>query len=122
VTVVARHILVALTDPVGGADETFNHWYDEIHLPEVLAVPRFVAAHRYRLAETVTGDGLPRYLAVYEIEADDASAAIAALKSATPAMDMGDSLDPSSTIACLYTSIGPSRTEASRTLQGSSHE
>lgn len=29
-----RHILLALTNPVPGQEDTFNDWYDAYHVPE----------------------------------------------------------------------------------------
>jgi hypothetical protein len=53
----------------------FNRWYDESHLRELLQVPGVVAATRYELdeAQMMPGeDGFGRrFLAVYEIEAED---------------------------------------------------
>ncbi|TDC71822.1 hypothetical protein E1200_01020 [Actinomadura sp. GC306] len=45
--------------------DEFNRWYDEVHLPELLALDGVVAARRY--APTEEGDP---YLAVYELEGD----------------------------------------------------
>jgi hypothetical protein len=58
--------------PDGVADEEFNEWYDA-HLPEILSIPGFVSAQRYRLEPVVVDAAEPasyRYLAVYEIEGD----------------------------------------------------
>jgi Domain of unknown function (DUF4286) len=44
-----------------------NAWYDEEHVPERLACPGFLSAHRYRLAEG-SSPGQSRYLAIYELE------------------------------------------------------
>jgi hypothetical protein len=53
----------------------FNRWYDEIHLREVLQVPGVVAATRFELDEDQMmpgDDGFGRrFLAAYEIEAED---------------------------------------------------
>lgn len=58
--------------PDSVTDEEFNEWYDA-HLPEILSIPGFVSARRYRL-EPVVRDGTEpttyRYLALYEIEGD----------------------------------------------------
>jgi hypothetical protein len=55
--------------------EAFNRWYDEVHLREVLSVPGVVAATRYELDEDQMMPGEDgfgrRFLAVYEIEAED---------------------------------------------------
>ncbi len=33
-----------LTNPIDGEEDTFNKWYDEVHVPDVLDVPGVVAA------------------------------------------------------------------------------
>lgn len=45
--------------------EAFNRWYDEVHVPEILACPGWIANARYECV-----DGEPRYLAVYDLEDD----------------------------------------------------
>jgi hypothetical protein len=41
----------------------FNQWYDNEHVPELVALPGFVSAQRYRLlSDSCT------YLALYELE------------------------------------------------------
>jgi hypothetical protein len=71
------HIMVVLANAAPGRDDEYNSWYNESHIPEVLAVPGFVAARRYRLSDA-QGVGMPepthRYLVVFEIEGDAASA------------------------------------------------
>ncbi|WP_204079700.1 DUF4286 family protein [Mycobacterium riyadhense] len=47
-------------------DQEYNTWYDEVHIPELVALDGFVSARRLR---PVDGDG--SYVALYEIEADD---------------------------------------------------
>jgi hypothetical protein len=53
-------------------EDEFNAWYDA-HLAEILSIPGFVSAQRYRLEPVVVDAGEPvtyRYLSVYEIEGD----------------------------------------------------
>ena len=70
----AKGIMVVQTGPVSAEREAeYNDWYSGTHTPEVLALPGFVAARRYKLAG---GDGPPSYLAIYEIEADDLTAPV----------------------------------------------
>ena len=58
--------------PEAVTDEEFCEWYDA-HLPEILSIPGFVSAQRFRL-EPVVADAVEptsyRYLALYEIEGD----------------------------------------------------
>ncbi|WP_067460977.1 DUF4286 family protein [Actinomadura macra] len=55
----------------------FNRFYDETHIPEVLArYPGFLAAHRYALqVPDPRGDFGGAYLAAYEVESEQAATA-----------------------------------------------
>lgn len=50
-------------------EQEYNTWYDEVHLPELVALDGFVSARRLR---PVDGNG--PYVALYEIEGDDLQA------------------------------------------------
>ena len=61
--------LVFSKPPEAVSDEEYNSWYD-FHLSEILVVPGFVSARRYRL-QTVKGEWTPSghsYLSAYELE------------------------------------------------------
>ena len=69
-----KAIMAVWSDPSDpDRDGEFNQWYDSTHVPDVLKVPGFKAATRYRVAGTQFGDvDTPgRYLALYEVEVDD---------------------------------------------------
>jgi hypothetical protein len=60
--------LVFSKPPDGVSDAEFNQWYD-LHVGEILAVPGFSAARRYRV-ETIRGGWAPRghrHLSAYEL-------------------------------------------------------
>ncbi len=60
--------------PEGVSDEEFNRWYDA-HLDEILSVPGWEAATRYRLDPVVADEDVRyRYLTIYEVEGDPAEA------------------------------------------------
>jgi hypothetical protein len=82
-----RGVFVVRTRPTDWHDEDFNRWYDEVHVPEVLLVPGFVSARRFRSAD---GD----YLAVYELEADDLDAVIADFRAQERTPPVGMQMDP----------------------------
>ncbi|MDN5893707.1 MAG: hypothetical protein L0H93_06735 [Nocardioides sp.] len=69
-------VLLAHTAPASpDVVEEFNRWYDEVHVPEVIAkVPGVVAARRFVLAadQLLPEEALPDrgYLAIYEIEGE----------------------------------------------------
>lgn len=53
--------------------DEFHKWYDEVHLPEVLANPGFVSAQRIAFRPTEFAKGtapVQRFGVIYEIEGD----------------------------------------------------
>jgi len=97
---VKRHSFLVFTSPVDGMDDEFNQWYDDQHLADVLDIPGFVSARRYRLVEPKhQADELMRwqYMAIYEIECDDISLALDEIRkrAGTTAMPISDALDKS---------------------------
>jgi hypothetical protein len=62
-----RGIFLVYTDIDPMHEDEFNAWYNTEHLPELLSLPGFLDAARY-----VAYKGVPRYLAVYELESAEA--------------------------------------------------
>ncbi|MET9388313.1 hypothetical protein ABZY09_46955 [Streptomyces sp. NPDC002928] len=90
-----REVLLALTNPVEGKDKEFQDWYWGTHIPEILALPGFVAVRRLRAADTST-DGIPyRYATIYEVEG---SAEEARMRLFTSGLGSSDTLDISSIV------------------------
>jgi hypothetical protein len=90
----ARSLCLAWTDPVSPeVDVEFDHWYENVHLPEVRqAVPSISHVSRYRMAEPngaiTSARPQHRYLAVYEMDSEDIAGAEAALQSAISGGDI----------------------------------
>ncbi len=103
----ARYTFVVFTRPIDGGEEAFNDWYDNQHIPDVLAVPGFQSARRLHTVDGLTD--APRYLALYELETDDPAAALAELsaRAGTALMPMSEALDPESIDAVLYEALSP---------------
>ena len=79
----AKYTFIVLTNPVEGKESEYNDWYDRQHIPDVLNVPGFVSAQRFRLADTQMsrdGDRAHKYLAIYEIETDDLAGTLKELR------------------------------------------
>lgn len=63
-----RSLMIVESRPASTEDEAAYHdWYDNTHIPELLAVPAVLSASRYR---SVDGD---TFLAVYEADGDVAT-------------------------------------------------
>jgi hypothetical protein len=86
-----RYKFVVLTNAVEGHEAEFNDWYSNTHLADVVAIPGFVSADRFELAEFQRT--LPQ-LAIYEIETDDLKWVTEELgrRSGTPAMVISDAM------------------------------
>jgi hypothetical protein len=104
-----KYTYVVLTRPVAGKENEYNDWYDNRHLADVVAVPGFTGAKRYRAASEVSGIGDPQmpYLALYNIETDDLQGTLDAMtaRSGTDAMPISDALDTSSVYAVIYEAV-----------------
>lgn len=67
-----NHLMLAFSEPAEGKTVEFNRWYDEVHVPQVLATPGFVAVTRYCVEQHPDmSRSRFRYLAIYEIETED---------------------------------------------------
>lgn len=70
----ATHVFMVVTTPPPGEEEAYGEWYEQHHMPDVLKVPGFVSAQRFRLAPGPGDDaGVVKYLGLYEIEAEDSA-------------------------------------------------
>ncbi|GIT13468.1 MAG: hypothetical protein CM1200mP35_02880 [Chloroflexota bacterium] len=56
-------LLMVFVDIDTEQDADFNKWYNEEHIPDLLALPGFLNGARYEASK-----GGPRYLACYELE------------------------------------------------------
>jgi len=103
-----RYTFVVLTDAVEGGEDEFNDWYDNQHLSDVLNVEGFVAAQRFRLAQTDPPQEFShRYLALYEVETDDLAKVQLALKEASSSsgMPISPALDRDNAVANYFEPI-----------------
>lgn len=106
----AQHIFIAATNPIPGREAEFNRFYDEMHVPDVLAAPGWVAAQRYRLTNEQRPDQSPpwKYLAVYEVTCPDGQILTALRKRDKPSREPEGGpvwLDDSQ--VWIYSKIGP---------------
>lgn len=104
-----RLLYVVLTNATPGDDDAFNDWYSNTHIPDVLVVPGFVAAQRFRLIDHPALRPYPfRYAAIYEVLAREADAAFAELgaRAGTERMVLSPTLDRSGIAAAPYVPEG----------------
>jgi hypothetical protein len=70
-------------------EEEFNRWYNEEHIPELLALPGYLSAARYAAVR-----GGPKYLACYELESPEAVNTEAAQRRRANPTEWGKRIDP----------------------------
>jgi hypothetical protein len=77
----ARYKLIAFNNPVPGREDEYNDWYSHTHLSDVLRVPGFLTAQRFRLApaQQPGTEQRWRYVAIYDCEADSGQQLLDAL-------------------------------------------
>lgn len=101
---------VVLSNPVSGREDEYNQWYSNQHLNDVTAVPGFVSAQRFRLADS-EAEGAPQqqYMAIYNMETDDPEAAVARLTALveTGKMQMSEAFSMDDMAIHLYQAITP---------------
>jgi hypothetical protein len=109
-----KTLYLVFSNPVEGKEAEYNEWYDNVHVPEVLATPGMLNAQRFDLcdAEISHAEGMPapthRYLLVYEMEGDvDAIMAKVGEAVMSGAMHMSDSLDIGNVAMSFWTPRGP---------------
>lgn len=108
-----KYTFLAFTNPVAGKEAEYNKWYDEHHLIDVINVPGFVSARRFRLATTQfqfnTVTPAYRYLALYEIETDDVEGTLQEVVNRAGGIDMVmiDAIDMNSLSSPVYEEITP---------------
>ena len=58
--------MVMFTDVPAEFEAEYHHWYNTLHMPEVLALPGVLSARRFR----VHGEGC-RFMALYDLASPD---------------------------------------------------
>jgi hypothetical protein len=102
-----KHLVVVLTEPTEGREAEYNDYYENLHLREVLATTDWLSAQRYKLsAQQGMACPLP-YLAVYEVEADDANSVLTNLNAGRPQRVQSDALNRSTAGVWVFSEIGP---------------
>ena len=75
-----KAILVVQSRPSSSEREAeYNDWYSNTHVPDILKVPGFTGARRFKLSDKTPmppDPSVPTYLAIYEIDSDDPGAVV----------------------------------------------
>lgn len=110
----AKHILLALTNPVAGRDAEYNDWYNTVAYPTYKSLPGLVPLGRFKAVDvphmfSFEMDNQFQYLSMYYFEADDAVAFMATIKATfadRPEYVFSDDIDQTKFFEPIYVAIG----------------
>jgi hypothetical protein len=93
-----KYRMLVFSDPLKGGEKDYNDWYSGRHLADIVAMPGFTGAQRFKLQSVPLGRCANNYLAIYDMETDDPDAAVANMFSMrdTAAMPMSPAFDMAS--------------------------
>lgn len=103
---------LVFSNPTDGQESEYNRWYDAQHVPDVLSVPGFVSAERFRINDVQMYPGvkvaMPRYLVSYIIRTSDVDAV---MKEVTRRLQTGETVispafERKTSLAYLYRATG----------------
>ncbi len=105
----AKCKLIALTTPLPGREADYHDWYQNTHLPEILALPGGISAQRFGLVAKLMGADSNQFLAVYDFECDDPGATLAAMGAAAQGgkLTMSDAQDMTTTYTAFFAECAP---------------
>ncbi|PWR18494.1 DUF4286 family protein [Zavarzinia aquatilis] len=116
----ARHVQIVLSNPAS-ADRTaeFHDWYETQHIPDLMRLPGFVGAQRFRVALPFRGEVPWSHAVVYDLEGDDLGALLAELVDAHAdgRIAVSDALDGATLTALVFSPQGPFHGEAGHRRQ-----
>lgn len=90
-----RYILEISSRALPGREAEYDRWYDEVHVKDVLALPGFQAAERFRRLG-MDGKETGEFVTLFTVETDDPAALLQSLFAASANMQLTDSIDPAS--------------------------
>jgi hypothetical protein len=106
-----KHLVVVLTEPMPGRENEYNDYYENLHLDEVLATTGWKSAQRFKLSDQ-QGMACPLpYLAIYEVEAENAKSVLEGLNATRPQRVQSDALNRTTAGAWVFSETGPKHTQ-----------
>lgn len=101
----AKYAFTVMATPKPGTDDDYNDWHKNKHVGDVLDLPGFISAKRYRLADVSKGGATTwNFFTIYEVETDDPEAVLAEMgrRYGTDQMPKTDLSDPTKTVSVMW--------------------
>lgn len=111
---VAKHVLLAFTNPLDGREAEYNDWYDKVAYPTYKSLPGLIPLGRFRAVDVphmfpFEMDNQFQYLSMYYFESDDPVAFMERIKATfadRPEYSFSDDIDQSRFFEPIYVSLG----------------
>lgn len=101
-----KYLMVVQSQAKPRRDAEYTQWYDNVHIGHVCAIPGVKSGRRCEAVQSTSNIGEPglRYLAIYEIEAEDPDSVVSELRKrvAEGTIDVSEALDAESVVSWLY--------------------
>lgn len=110
----AKHVLLAMTNPVPGKDAEYNDWYNNVAYPTYKSLPGLIPLGRFKAVDVphmfpFEMDNQFQYLSMYYFETDDATAFMERIKATfafRPEYQFSDHIDQSKFFEPIYVAMG----------------
>ena len=110
----AKHLILALTNPIKGNEEAYNHWYDNVAMPVYKSLPGLIPLGRFKAADVphlypFEMDNQFQYLSLYYFETDDLNAFMEKLKASfaeRPEYSFSPDIDQSCFFEPIFVALG----------------
>ena len=103
-----KYILTTFSLPVKGEETTYNQWYNQVHLEDLLQIPGIKSAQRFQPQEAEGSLESP-YLAIYEIETEDVTKVMQSMQDGSYKIHGSPAIDTSSIRMQVYEVLGDKR-------------
>lgn len=99
-----KYVMVVQSQAKDGRDDEYNDWYGTVHIKDICAVPGVKSGRRFKSTPVAMGAPGLKYLAIYEIEADDPMAVMAEMgkRASEGKMQTSDALDAPASVLWFY--------------------
>lgn len=102
-----KHVVVVLTEPTAGREAEYNDYYENLHLDEVLASTGWHSAQRFELVDEQGMKCPHRYLAYYEVEAEDSASILRTLNATRGQRVQSEALNKATAGVWVFAPTGP---------------
>jgi hypothetical protein len=102
----AKHRLVIFTESKPGQEDEFNHWYNEIHVKDLLRIDGIESVQRFQISEMDPAQpATHRWLGIYELSRDPQEVVDALLATRDTRAPNSPAYDSARTVRWYYTAI-----------------